>query len=289
MILQCTLAGGPGSVILSPEELTVELPAGCAGGRLEAALRGKFATSLLRVAGVPLSALSAGTPPLVNGAVLVDGPMPSAATVLPGTAEPTLILAVVGGPAAGTLLPLRRGTYRLGRSGVDLVIPDPGLSREHAKLEITPTSATIEDLGSANGTWVDGRRISRAPLTTGAEIRCGNSTLGLFGGTPGDQPVVNDEAGADTSAPLQLPAPPSTGHLPTLLITSLLPLLAGIVLSLVTGTWMFLAFTAFSALPVLVSGFSGRRRRRQWCSEVAAAALADADRRRRNRSSVDSV
>ena len=281
MILQCTLAGGPGSVILSPVELTVELPGGCAGSRLEEALRGKFATSLIRVAGVPLSSLTAGTPPLVNGAVLVDGLMPSAETSLPVSAEPTLTLTVIGGLAAGTLLPLRRGTYRLGRSGVDLVIPDPGLSREHAKLEITPTSATLEDLGSANGTWVNGRRISSIPLTTGAEIRCGNSTLGLFGGTPGDQPVVHDEAGADTSAPLPLPAPPSTGHLPTLLITSLLPLLAGIVLTLITGTWMFLAFTAFSALPVLVSGFSGRRRRRQWRSDVAAAVLADTDRRRR--------
>ncbi|MFS0717157.1 FtsK/SpoIIIE domain-containing protein [Arthrobacter phoenicis] len=289
MILQCTLAGGPGSVILSPVELTVELPAGCAGGRLEAALRGKFATSLLRVAGFPLTALTVGTPPLVNGAVLLDGLMPPAETALPSSFEPTLTLAVMGGPAAGTLLPLRRGAYRLGRSGVDLVIPDPGLSREHAKLKITPTSATLEDLGSANGTWVDGRRISLAPLTTGTEIRCGNSTLGLFGGSPGDQSFVNDEAGADTSAPLPLPAPPSTGHLPTLLITSLLPLLAGIVLTLVTGTWMFLAFTAFSALPVLVSGFSGRRRRRQWHSKVAAAALADADRRRRVAPSISAL
>lgn len=281
MILQCTLAGGPGSVILSPVELAVELPDGCAGSRLEEALRAKFATSLLRVAGVPLSDLSAGTPPLVNGAVLVDGPLPSAGTELPASAEPTLTLAVLGGPAAGTLLPLRRGSYQLGRSGVDLVIPDPGLSREHAKLEITPASATLEDLGSVNGTWVNGRRISSIPLTTGAEIRCGNSVLGLFGGAPGDQPAVTDNAGADTSAPLPLPAPPSTGHLPTLLITSLLPLLAGIILTLVTGTWMYLAFTAFSALPVLVSGFSGRRRRRQWRSDVAAAVLADADRRRR--------
>ncbi|MEV8039077.1 FtsK/SpoIIIE domain-containing protein [Arthrobacter sp. NPDC080082] len=286
MILQCTLAGGPRSAILSPVELTVELPDGCAGSRLEEALRRKFATSLLRVAGVPLSDLSAGTPPLVNGAVFVDGLMPSAENSLPASAEPTLTLAVLGGPLAGTLLPLRRGSYRLGRSGVDLVIPDPGLSREHARLEITPASATLEDLGSANGTWVDGRRISKVPLITGAEIRCGNSVLGLFGGTPGDQPVVNDEAGADTSAPLPLPAPPSTGHIPTLLITSLLPLLAGIILTLVTGTWMFLAFTAFSALPVLVSVFGGRRRRRQWRSEVAAAALADADRRRRAAPSV---
>lgn len=281
MILQCTLAGGPGSVIRSPVELTVDLPAGCAGSRLEDALRGKFATSLLRVAGVLLSALSAGTPPLVNGAVLVDGLMPSAATRLPASVDPTLALGVLGGPAAGILLPLRRGSYRLGRGGVDLVVPDPGLSREHVRLKITPTSATVEDLGSANGTWVDGRRVAKTPLTTGAEIRCGNSVLGLFGGTPGDQLFVSDDAGADTSAPLPLPAPPSTGHLPTILITSLLPLLAGIVLTLVTGTWMFLAFTAFSALPVLVSGFSGRRRRRQWRSVVATAALADADRRRR--------
>ena len=281
MLLQCTVAGGPGSAVRKPVELTVDLPVGCPGNQLQQALAKRFATSLIRVAGVPLSSLTAGTPPLVNGAVLVDGLMPAAETALPASAEPTLTLAVLGGPAAGTLLPLRRGTYRLGRSGVDLVIPDPGLSREHAKLEITPESATLEDFGSANGTWVNGRRISSVPLTTGAEIRCGNSTLALLGGNGSGQPVVADDAGADISAPIPLPAPPSTGHISTLLITSLLPLLAGIILTLVTGTWMFLAFTAFSALPVLVSGFSGRRRRRQWRSEVAAAALADADRRRR--------
>lgn len=281
MLLQCTVAGGPGSAVRTPVELTVDLPVGCPGNQLQQALAKRFATSLLRVAGVPLPALSAGTPPLVNGAVLVDGPISSGGTELPAGAEPTLTLAVLGGPAAGTLLPLRRGTYRLGRSGVDLVVPDPGLSREHARLEITSAFATLEDLGSANGTWVNGRRISSIPLTTGAEIRCGNSTLALLGGNGNGQSVIADDAGADISAPLPLPAPPSTVHLSMLLITSLLPLLAGIILTLVTGTWMFLAFTAFSALPVLVSGFSGRRRRRQWRCEVAAAALADADRRRR--------
>ena len=67
------MAGGPGSPVRTPVELTVDLPVGCPGDRLQRALTERFATSFLQVTGVPLSALTAGTPPLVNGAVLTEG------------------------------------------------------------------------------------------------------------------------------------------------------------------------------------------------------------------------
>jgi Inner membrane component of T3SS, cytoplasmic domain len=69
-------------------------------------------------------------------------------------------LVVVTGPAAGHRIPLV-GELRLGRAeqGGDLG-GDPALSRHHAVLRDGPDGLTIEDLGSANGTFVNGGRIS---------------------------------------------------------------------------------------------------------------------------------
>ncbi len=77
-----------------------------------------------------------------------------------------LLLAVHSGPGAGTLVTLRRGQFRIGRSGTEIVIPDAALSREHACLDVSDSDVTIVDLGSANGTRVDGRMVQTAPVTT---------------------------------------------------------------------------------------------------------------------------
>ncbi len=43
---------------------------------------------------------------------------------------------------------------------VDICIPDPTVSRKHVRMKILGDSITIEDLGSTNGTYVDGRKLS---------------------------------------------------------------------------------------------------------------------------------
>lgn len=58
----------------------------------------------------------------------------------------------------------------------------PGVSRRHAAIRIvtdgTTTGAVIEDLGSTNGTFVDGRRVTKpVPLGDGDTIRVGEATL----------------------------------------------------------------------------------------------------------------
>lgn len=60
----------------------------------------------------------------------------------------------------------------IGREGT-WVLADPEASRQHARIE----GATITDLGSTNGTWVDGRRIDAASLQHGTVIRVGDSLL----------------------------------------------------------------------------------------------------------------
>lgn len=75
-------------------------------------------------------------------------------------------------------VPLVVGTNVVGR-GVDAAteIDAPTMSRQHARITIGP-GATIDDLDSKNGTWLDGERVSGPqPLADGAQVRLGTVTL----------------------------------------------------------------------------------------------------------------
>jgi serine phosphatase RsbU (regulator of sigma subunit) len=80
--------------------------------------------------------------------------------------------------------PLRGGPVRIGRSpDNDIAISDPSVSREHARLDQTPSGYVIHDLGSRNGVVVNGRRIERpTPVTLSDEIQLGDVTLKLIDG-----------------------------------------------------------------------------------------------------------
>jgi hypothetical protein len=66
----------------------------------------------------------------------------------------------------------------VGRSeDCDVVLRDPSVSGRHARLSWRGDKILLEDLGSANGTWVDGRKVRRLELRPGAEVRLGRATL----------------------------------------------------------------------------------------------------------------
>jgi pSer/pThr/pTyr-binding forkhead associated (FHA) protein len=65
-----------------------------------------------------------------------------------------------------------------GRSA-DLVIAEPTISRAHAAIGYEPTGFFLQDLGSTNGTMVNGARIDRQPLKPGDQIQMGRLVLGV--------------------------------------------------------------------------------------------------------------
>src|SRR5262245_30246824 len=78
-------------------------------------------------------------------------------------------------------LELRPGTFLIGRSPTCHVVLDDGLvSRRHARILITPDRVVIEDLGSANGVYVNEQRVAgRQPLMPGDRVVMGQQSLVL--------------------------------------------------------------------------------------------------------------
>lgn len=71
---------------------------------------------------------------------------------------------------------LREGANVIGRSGHDVIIlASPTVSRHHAVVHVAGSRATVEDLGSKNGTWVGPTPvIGPVALTSGVEVRLGS-------------------------------------------------------------------------------------------------------------------
>jgi hypothetical protein len=87
-------------------------------------------------------------------------------------------LAVILGANAGQIFPLTQPRIVLGRGvNCDIQLQDSEVSRRHAMLEIKGESATLTDLGSTNGTFVDGVRVQLKGLEAHQEFSLGTTTL----------------------------------------------------------------------------------------------------------------
>ena len=89
-------------------------------------------------------------------------------------------LRVLAGPYKGRVFPFdQHDTFLIGRtSDAHLCLTDDRFfSRNHCLLEISPPRCFLRDLGSRNGTFVNGRRVSHSFLKHGDQIQGGESLL----------------------------------------------------------------------------------------------------------------
>lgn len=78
----------------------------------------------------------------------------------------------------GDRVPLDKPTMVIGRSrACDVIIPSAKVSRQHATLTWVGDELFIEDLGSANGIWRDGHKLSRDRIFPGDVVRISDETL----------------------------------------------------------------------------------------------------------------
>ncbi|MEZ5456896.1 MAG: sigma 54-interacting transcriptional regulator [Lysobacteraceae bacterium] len=112
-------------------------------------------------------------------------------------------------PASVTpsLRQLSNGIYRLGRDAAcDIRVDAEGVSRIHLEIDVLSHGAVIRDLGSTNGTWIDGQNVDRVAVHGSAVLSLGNVRLQLLERSgPGAELVQG------TSLPVALPQASAQG------------------------------------------------------------------------------
>jgi DNA segregation ATPase FtsK/SpoIIIE, S-DNA-T family len=208
---------------------------------------------------------------LVDGSVVGLGG-PAAVPPRPGTAG--WQLHVVAGPDGGGVLDVPVGRHELGRSG-PMALQDRSVSRRHALLELTPRGATLLDLGSSNGTFVEGERVGTeepVPVGLGDVIALGDTLVVLRAAAESDAAVEPGPDGtrsyvrqprllpAVREARVTLPSPPHTREARRFPLAYVLaPLALGVLLALVMQRPMYLVFALASPALMLVNLLSDRK------------------------------
>jgi hypothetical protein len=116
-----------------------------------------------------------------TGAPYTAGP---ATAMLPGELRqarphaPAVLVVLSGARTGQGFFPLDGPEAMIGRAeNATVSLPDPGISRLHARIVREGDDFVVEDLGSTNGTEVNGQLIKRRRLADGDRVRLGNSTL----------------------------------------------------------------------------------------------------------------
>jgi transcriptional regulator with GAF, ATPase, and Fis domain len=105
----------------------------------------------------------------------------SSAGALPGSAVRSvgIVVTVLSGQSKGVTRPLS-GTLRIGKANDnDLVLGDDTVSRHHCELVRTGDGIHVKDLGSTNGTKVEGARVQEATFPAGTVLRVGEVEIAL--------------------------------------------------------------------------------------------------------------
>lgn len=102
----------------------------------------------------------------------------TAPDLLKSTMVSTPVLTIIKGPQTGNVFELDGTETTVGRDPANgIFLNDMTVSRSHAKIIRSVAGTVIEDLGSLNGTWVDGAIVNSAPLHDGSSVQIGTFTL----------------------------------------------------------------------------------------------------------------
>ncbi len=114
-------------------------------------------------------------------------------------------LAIIEGQEAGRQVTVT-GTTVIGRDpGADVVVADPQVSARHASFAVGDSGIAVEDLGSANGTFVNGQRVTGShDLRAGDRVQVGATVLELRPPTP-----AGADAGREAQRDTQVTKVPS--------------------------------------------------------------------------------
>ncbi|MGI8679481.1 MAG: FHA domain-containing protein, partial [Jatrophihabitans sp.] len=206
-------------------------------------------------------------------------------------------LALVGGAQAGQVVALGRGPLSIGRApGCDVVLDDDRASRMHASLDVARSTLLLRDLGSTNGTTVDGAPVpaSGAEVRLDEIVRIGDSLLSVAGAeiasalvTPSPDGLLVNRAPRQrppaARGPIAGPSRAGAREQPRRFqwITALLPAIGGVAIAILLHAPQFLLFALLSPV-MLLSGAWGdrvhwrRSRRRAEADYRRARAVADA-------------
>jgi hypothetical protein len=145
----------------------------------------ELATGVFRVRSAVVADAPAPARPRPGPAPVPPRPLPATARATagprlrplpPGPRRPRLVLPRSAGP--GREHPLVASVTVIGRGAeADLRLADTGVSRAHAEVLLDGPEVRLTDLGSTNGTLVNGRRISAAVLVDGDRIEVGATPL----------------------------------------------------------------------------------------------------------------
>lgn len=213
-----------------------------------------------------------GAPPLLAGCVLA---------LLPDDEPPAnhpLVLAVMAGRDAGSSVPVHAAALIVGRDpAADLCLTDPATSWRHLRLSPAPTGLAVHDLGSTNGSRVDGVEVDeRATATTGSVIRIGNTVLqvqltaergGAFRPDGRGCAVRMARTVEPPPPPVTLPPRPSPPVAPDRhalpLLSALIGAAVGTGLAIALRNPLYLAFAAFGPVTMIGSAIGDRLRGRR--------------------------
>ncbi len=124
---------------------------------------------------------------------------------------------VIQGPDKGRNFELRSGDNIIGRQGSHVQLSDRTITRQHSHMWHQNGRWLLEDLGSANGTFLNGvKLVTPAPVKRGDQIRCGSSLL-VFAGESIQPTIHIDDEGnlVDAAIVARLPSSEDSIIIPT--------------------------------------------------------------------------